>query len=161
MSGYGNGKFAPNDSTSRAMIAQILWNMEGKPVVNYAMSYTDVDGEAWYAEAVRWATAQGIMSGYGHNKFGPNDDMTREQLVTIMYRYAQMKKVNVCIGEDTNILSYDDAFDVSEWAIPAMQWAVGSGLISGRTNTTLNPKDTATRAEIATIIMRYCEKNAK
>lgn len=161
MNGVGNGKFGPGNATSRAMIAQILWNMEGKPIVNYAMRYTDVDADAWYAEAVRWATAQGIMSGYGYNKFGPNDDMTREQLVTIMYRYAQYKGVDVSVGEDTNILSYDDALTVSEFAIPAMQWAVGSGAVSGRTNTTLNPKDTATRAEIATIIMRYCEEIAK
>ena len=164
MSGYGKGKFGPNDDTSRAMVAQILWNMEGKPVVNYAMSYTDVDGEAWYTEAVRWATSEKIMEGYGGSEagsFGPNDPVTREQLVTIMYRYAQYKGVDVSVGEDTNILSYDDAFDVSEWAIPAMQWAVGSGAVGGRTNTTLNPKDTATRAEIATIIMRYCEEIAK
>ena len=161
MSGYGNGKFGPGDTTSRAMMAQILWNMEGKPVVNYAMSYTDVDTDAWYAEAVRWATAQGIMSGYGYNKFGPNDDMTREQLVTIMYRYAQMKKVDVSIGEDTNILSYDDAFDVSEWAVPAMQWAVGAGIVNGTSASTLSPKNNASRAEIATIVMRYCEQNAK
>ncbi len=134
---------------------------KGKPVVNYAMSYTDVDTDAWYAEAVRWATAQGIMSGYGYNKFGPNDDMTREQLVTIMYRYAQMKKVDVSIGEDTNILSYDDAFDVSEWAVPAMQWAVGAGIVNGTSASTLSPKNNASRAEIATIVMRYCEQNAK
>ena len=160
MGGYGNGLFGPNDNTSRAMMAQILWNMEGKPVVNYAMSYTDVDGEAWYTEAVRWVTAEGIMSGYGGGKFGPGDAMTREQLVTIMYRYAQYKGVDVSVGEDTNILSYDDALTVSEFAIPAMQWAVGSGAVGGRTNTTLNPKDTATRAEIATIIMRYCTEIA-
>ena len=161
MSGYGNGLFGPGNTTNRAMMAQILWNMEGKPVVNYAMSYTDVDGEAWYTEAVRWVTAEGIMSGYGGGKFGPGDAMTREQLVTIMYRYAQYKGVDVSVGEDTNILSYDDALTVSEFAIPAMQWAVGSGAVGGRTNTTLNPKDTATRAEIATIIMRYCTEIAK
>ena len=161
MSGYNRITFAPNDTTTRAMMAQILWNMEGKPASNYTMSYTDVDGEAWYTEAVRWATAEKIMSGYGGGKFGPGDAMTREQLVTIMYRYAQYKGVDVSIGDDTNILSYDDALTVSEFAIPAMQWAVGSGAVGGRTNTTLNPKDTATRAEIATIIMRYCTEIAK
>ena len=125
------------------------------------MSYTDVDGEAWYAEAVRWATAQGIMAGYGYNKFGPNDDMTREQLVTIMYRYAQLKGVDVSIGEDTNILSYDDAFDVSDWAMEAMQWAVGAEVVYGTSASTLSPKNNASRAEIATIVMRYCTKVAK
>ena len=164
MNGVGGGQFAPNGTTSRAMVAQILWNMESKPVVNYAMSYTDVDSEAWYTEAVRWATSEKIMEGYGGSEagsFGPNDAITREQLVTILYRYAKRKGVDVSVGEDTNILSYDDALTVSEFAIPAMQWAVGSGAVGGRTNTTLNPKDTATRAEIATIIMRYCTEIAK
>ena len=161
MSGMGNGLFAPNRETSRAMIAQILWNMEGRPVVNFLMTYKDVDPEAWYAEAIRWANSEGLMDGYGNDRFGPNDTMTREQLVTVMYRYAQRKGIDVSVGEDTNILSYDDAYDVSEWAASAMQWAVGSGLISGRTSSTLNPKDTATRAEIATIMMRYCTEIAE
>ena len=161
MSGYGNGTFGPNDNTSRAMMAQILFNIEGGQSVSDALKYSDVNGADWYAEAIRWASAENIMDGYGNGVFGPNDAMTREQLVTIMYRYAKKKGIDVSVGEDTNILSYDDAFDVSEWAIPAMQWAVGSGLITGRTNTTLNPRDTATRAEIATIIMRYCEEIAK
>ena len=160
MFGMGGGLFAPGSSTSRAMMAQILWNMEGKPVVNYAMSYTDVSGEAWYAEAVRWVSAEGIMDGYGGGKFGPNDAMTREQLAAIVYRYAKYKGVDVSVGEDTNILSYDDVSEVSEWAIPAMQWAAGSGAVGGRTASTLNPKDSATRAEIATIIMRYCTQIA-
>ena len=161
MSGYGNGTFAPNDNTSRAMMAQILFNLEGGKSASDAMSYVDVNNADWFAEAIRWASAQGVMGGYGNGVFGPNDDLTREQLVTIMYRYAKNKGINVSVGEDTNILSYNDAFDVSEWAIPAMRWAVGSGLITGRTASTLNPKDKATRAEIATIIMRYCEEIAK
>ena len=158
MSGYGGAEtesFGPNDNTSRAMMAQILWNMEGKPVVNYLLTCSDVAEGMWYTEAVRWVTAEGIMNGYGDGLFGPDDAMTREQLVTIVHRYAIYKGVDVSVGEDTNILSYDDAFDVSEWAIPAMQWAVGSGAVGGRTDITLNPKDTATRAEIAAIVMRY------
>ena len=160
MSGMGNSLFAPNTATSRAMLAQILWNMEDKPVVNYALSYTDVDGEAWYAEAVRWAASEGIVNGMGNNLFAPAQDITREMLVTILHRYAQKKGVDVGVGEDTNILSYDDAADVSQWAASAMQWAVGSGLLTGRTDSTLNPRDSATRAEIATIMMRYCTEIA-
>ena len=161
MSGLGNGQFAPNGTTSRAMLAQILYNMEGKPAIRSGIPFEDVSESDWYAMAISWAESNGIIGGYGNGKFGPNDDLTREQLVTIMYRYAKDKGIDVSVGEDTNILSYDDAFDVSEWAIPAMQWAVGNGLISGRTASTLNPKDKATRAEIATIIMRYCEEIAK
>jgi len=161
MSGLGNGQFAPNDTTSRAMLAQILYNMEGKPAIRSGIPFEDVSESDWYAMAISWAESNGIIGGYGNGKFGPNDDLTREQLVTIMYRYAKDKGIDVSVGENTNILSYDDAFDVSEWAIPAMQWAVGNGLISGKTASTLNPKDKATRAEIATIIMRYCEEIAK
>jgi hypothetical protein len=161
MRGYGNGKFGPADTTSRAMMAQILWNLEGKPEVSFTLSYTDLGTDAWYTEAVRWASAQGIMDGYGNGKFGPNDAMTREQLVTIVYRYAKYKGIDVSAGENTNILSYADAQNVSQWAIPAMQWAVGSGLITGRTASTLNPGDNASRAEIATIMMRYCTETAQ
>lgn len=161
MSGVGGNLFAPNNSTSRAMMAQILWNMEGRPAVKHVISYTDVDGEQWYAEAIRWATSEKIMSGYGGGKFGPSDAMTREQLATIVYRYAQYKGLDVSVGENTNILGYSDAFDVSEWAIPAMQWAVGSGTVTGKSASTLNPGDVATRAEIATIVMRYCTEIVK
>ena len=158
MNGVGNGKFGPGNATSRAMIAQILWNMEGKPIVNYAISYTDVDADAWYAEAVRWATAQGIMNGYGGadgGKFGPNDDMTREQLAVILYRYAQFKGFDVSVGEDTNILSFADATEVSGWADAAMQWAVGNGIINGKDGK-LVPKGDASRAEAATMLQRFC-----
>ena len=161
MKGMGDGTFAPNGSTTRAQMAQILFNIEGGKSVSEAMSYVDVGDADWFAEAIRWATAQDVMEGYGQGLFGPNDALTREQLVTILYRYAKSKGIDVSVGEDTNILSYDDAFDVSEWAIPAMQWAVGSDLITGKTATTLNPKDKATRAEIATIIMRYMTEVAK
>ena len=164
MVGYDTGLFGPADNTTRAMMAQILFNMEGKPATAYPLDYADVDGEAWYAPAIRWATAEGVMEGYGGAEtgtFGPEDPVTREQLVTILYRYAKTKGVTVSVGEDTNILSYDDAFDVSQWAVPAMQWAVGAGAVEGRTESTLNPLDTATRAEIATIIMRYCTQIIK
>ena len=94
MSGYGDGKFGPNDTTSRAMIAQILYNMEGKPAYSGMSDFTDVNANDWYAAAIRWASAEGIVGGYGNGKFGPNDELTREQLVTILYRYAKYKGVN-------------------------------------------------------------------
>ena len=158
MSGYGDGKFGPNDTTSRAMIAQILYNMEGKPAYSGMSDFTDVNANDWYAAAIRWASAEGIVGGYGNGKFGPNDELTREQLVTILYRYAKYKGVNV--SAQASLAAYNDAASVSDWATEAMQWAVGSRLISGKTTTTLNPQDKATRAEIATIIMRYCENIA-
>ena len=135
------------------MMAQILWNMEGKPVVNYALSYTNVGSREWYVEAVRWASAKGIMNGYGDDLFGPDDSMTREQLVTIVHRYAKYKGVDVSATSD--LFGYTDLDKVSAWALPSMKWAVGTGAVGGRTDTTLNPQDNATRAEIAAIVMRY------
>ena len=161
MSGYGDGKFGPSDTTSRAMLAQILYNLEGRPAYSGAADFTDVNGSDWYAAAIAWASGEGLVGGYGDGLFGPEDAITREQLVTILYRYAQFKGLDVSAGEDANLLGYDDAGEVSDWAAAAMQWAVGSGLVNGKTATTLNPQDSAARAEIATIIMRYCENLAK
>ena len=111
-------------------------------------------------DAVAWANANGIVTGYGNGKFGPNDVVTREQFAAILYRYAQYKKYDVSVGEDTNILSYADAQSVSAYAIPAMQWAGGAGIVNG-SNGKLNPQNNATRAEVAAMLMRYCEKVAK
>lgn len=156
MSGYSTDTFAPFDNTSRAMMAQVFFNIEKGDVAGaMAALYTDVDAAKWYAKAVNWATENGIMDGYGHNLFGPNDPVTREQLVTIIYRYAKKKGADV--SRKADISKFADAGKVGSWALDAMQWAVGCGLISGKTATTLNPGDNATRAEIATIIMRYCE----
>ena len=156
MSGYGNGVFGPNDHLSRAQLCQILYNKEGRPAVTGSSAFTDVADGAWYADAVTWAAENGIVGGYGGGLFGPEDNITREQLAAILYRYAQTKGYDVSVGEDTNILSYADALDVSEWAIPAMQWACGSGVINGVTDSTLVPQGNATRAQAATMLMRFC-----
>jgi len=163
MNGIGDDKFDPNGTTTRAMIVTILWRLEGSPIVNYAMDFEDVDAEQWYTEAVRWAASEKIVEGYGNGKFGTNDAITREQMVTIMFRYAKYKGYDVSVGENTNILSYGDAYDVAEWAIPAMQWACGSGMIQGIADgSTMNlvPQGNATRAQAAAILQRYCENVA-
>ena len=154
MSGMGNGLFAPSSSTTRAMMAQIFYNMEGLPASSTEMNFTDVDSGSWYADAVRWATQEGIMEGYGEGLFGPEDPVTREQIVTIVYRYAQYKGRSV--AQSSDLAGYDDVDQVSAWAMDAIKWSVGSKTVLGRTDTTLNAKDTAMRSEIATIIMRYC-----
>ena len=161
MVGYGNESFRPNGSTTRAMFTVMLWRLNGSPVVNYALDFADVEEGAWYTEAVRWAAPEGVAGGYGNGKFGPNDTLTREQMVTILWRYAKQKNVDVSVGEDTNILSYNDAFSVGEYAIPAMQWACGSGTVQGTTDGRLDPKGSATRAQAAAILMRYCENIVK
>ena len=158
MNGVGDGKFAPNGITTRAQVVTMLWRLEGSPAYVGMSEFSDVDNEQWYGPAIRWASAEGIVNGYDDGRFGANDAVTREQLVTILYRYAQYKKMDVSVGEDTNILSYDDAFDVSEWAIPAMQWACGSGIVNGIDKDgklVLAPADSSTRAVVATMLWRF------
>jgi len=146
----------------RVTLLQLLWNLEGRPEVpDDAAPYTDIAGTAWYTQAVNWGTAAGIVEGYGDGRFGPQNNLTREQLIAVLYRYAGYKGLDVSIGEDTNILSYDDALDVSSWAMSAMQWACGSGLVQGRTERTLNPQEQASCAELATILMRWCGNTAE
>ena len=158
MQGIAADKFAPNAATNRAMIVTMLWRMEGEPVSNYAMSFADVPADVWYTESVRWAAATELVKGYSDTAFGPMDNVTREQLAAILYRYAQLKGADVSVGEDTNILSFDDVSALSQWAYPAMQWAVGAQLIQGKGNeSTLAPKANATRAEVATMLMRFAE----
>ncbi len=164
MNGTGNETFEPNSTTTRAQIVTILWRLEGKPVVNYLMQFEDVASEDWYTEAVRWAASENIVDGYGDGKFGPNDPITRQQMAAILYRYCQYKGIDVSVGEDTNILSYADAFSISEWAIPAMQWACGSSMIQGVADgdsMKLDPSGSATRAQIATILWRFCQNVLK
>ncbi len=159
MAGTSATTFAPDVTTSRAMIATILWRMAGSPVVNYAMNYTDVAQGQWCSEAIRWATSEGVVTGYGNGLFGTNDPITREQLATMLWRYAQTEGYDVSIGEDTNILSYTDVASLSEYAIPAMQWAVGAGIINGTGDgSTLTPQGQATRAQAAVMLQRFCEK---
>ena len=159
MAGTSATTFAPDVTTSRAMIATILWRMAGSPVVNYAMDYTDVAQGQWCSEAIRWATSEGVVTGYGNGLFGTNDPITREQLATMLWRYAQTEGYDVSIGEDTNILSYTDVADLSEYAISAMQWAVGAGIINGTGDgSTLSPQGQATRAQAAVMLMRFCEE---
>ena len=162
MAGTSTTTFAPDATTSRSMIATILWRMAGSPVVNYAMDYTDVAQGQWYSEAIRWAASEGIVGGYGNGLFGTNDPITREQFAAMLYRFAQEQGYDVSIGENTNILSYTDVADLSEYAISAMQWAVGTGIITGTGDgSTLSPQGQATRAEAAVMLTRYCENVAK
>lgn len=161
MEGYGEGIFGPNNDLSRAMLVQIFYNYENRPTVSSGSVFDDVADGAWYADAVTWAASQSIVGGYGNGNYGPNDPITREQLAAILYRYAQYKGYDVSVGEDTNILSYTDAFEISEYAVPAFQWACGAGVIEGVTESTLVPRGNATRAQVATMLMRFCVNVAK
>ena len=154
MQGVSGGRFAPGGLTTRAQIVTILWRIEGAPEVDSA-AFGDVHDSDWFAPAVKWAAANGIVVGYSDGRFGPNDSVTREQLAAILYRYAQYLESDVSAGEDTNILSYDDADRIGTWAFDAMQWACGSGIVGGTSARTLAPKATATRAQVAAMIMRF------
>jgi hypothetical protein len=127
--------------------------MEGKPAVSGEIAFADVKSGEWYTDAVLWASKNGIVSGYDNGAFGTNDPVTREQMATILYRYAGYKKYDTAVTGD--LTAYTDADSITPYALPAMKWANARGLITGRTASTLEPSGTATRAEVATILMRY------
>ena len=156
--GYMNGTsettFEPFLNLTRAMIAQILYNMEGAQG-NGEAAFTDVADSQWYADAVNWAASEGIVSGYGDGTFGPNDPITREQMATILYQYAAYKGYD--LSDTASLDAFTDAADVSSWALPYVQWAVGCGIMNGRDNGTLDPAGTATRAEIAVMVDTFLQ----
>lgn len=154
MGGTGNTTFSPDTATTRGMIVTILHRLEGTPAANSG-AFADVAAGQYYTEAVSWASANSIVDGYGNGTFGPNDPITREQMAAILYRYAQYKNVDVSVMED--ISQFSDAAAVSSYAIDAMRWAVENGIISGVGDHTLAPQSGATRAQVATILMRFCE----
>lgn len=160
MNGVSSRAFAPNANLTRGMLVQILYNLEGKPK-GTAANFSDVQADAWYAEAVGWAASNKVVTGYADGTFRPNAAVTREQAAAILYRYAQSKGIDVSVGENTNILSYVDVQQASEYAIPALQWAVGAGVLNGKNGSRLAPTGTATRAEIAAIMQRWCENIIK
>ena len=160
MAGTSGSAFSPEGTTTRGQIVTILWRLSGSPQVDYLLDFSDVDEDSYYGEAVRWAASEGIAGGYGNGTFGPSDTITREQLAVMLYRFAQAQGYDVSVGEDTDILSYTDAFDVAEYAISAMQWACGAGVINGTGDgSTLTPQGQATRAQAATVLMRFCEQS--
>ncbi|MBE7019231.1 MAG: hypothetical protein E7413_05090 [Ruminococcaceae bacterium] len=152
MQGDENKYFHPGKNITWAEFLQILYNMEEtKPVIE-----TEED-TPWYAEAIAWAKENNLVHE-NDKDFHPDSSLTREQFASVLHLYAKFQEYDVSIGENTNILSYDDAFDISEYAIPAMQYVAGAGIITGKTISTLNPKDNVTRAEIAVILERFIEK---
>ena len=160
MSGMSEDIFAPNTPLTREMLAVILWNLEGNPTPNDVTPFLDVTSDKYYANAIAWANENGIIAGYG-DTFGVGDSITREQFAVMLHNYAQYQGYDVSVGEDTNILSYTDAFDISNYAYPAMQWACGAGIINGMGDGTLMPQGKATRAEAATMLMNFCENVVK
>ncbi|MCI5680042.1 MAG: S-layer homology domain-containing protein [Bacteroidales bacterium] len=156
---FANESEMPSAAATRETVVTMLWKQEGEPVVNYTMPFTDIAGDA--TEAVRWAAAEKIVSGYGNGKFEPDLEITREQMAAILYRYAAYRGHDVSIGENTNILSYADAFHISEYAVPAVQWACGRGVFSG-TEEGILPSASVTENEAAAMIEKAASpKNTK
>lgn len=155
MNGIGGGLFSPNGITTRAQMLMVLWNIEGNPMMNYQISFVDVSDDQWYADAINWAVTNGIATGYDSNKFGPNDPVTREQMAVILYRYAIYKGIDV--SRQANLSDYNDADSVSDWAETAIRWAVDAGLIEGMSKVALAPAGNSTRAQVAAVLMRFCE----
>lgn len=158
MQGTDKG-FEPKTGMTRAMLITVLWRIEKEPVVNYALSFSDVNSEDWYTEAVRWAASEKIISGISDNIFGTNDNVTREQIAAMLYRYAQKKQLNTDVNADTR--DFEDSGEISEYAVSAIKWAVNSGIIKGKTANTLCPGEFAARAEVSTMLMRFCEMISK
>ncbi len=155
MDGVGGNRFAPNSETTRAQLVTILYRMEGQPAVSGDLPFTDVEAGTWYTNAVVWAAQNGIVNGVGDDTFAPGNDLTREQLVTILYRYAEAKGYDVSASAD--LAGYPDGEEIQAYAREAMAWAVAENIIQGMEDDTLKPAGNASRAQIATILMRFCE----
>ncbi len=159
MSGMGDGTFAPSGKITRAQLATILWNMEKRPGVSYKPDFTDIKDDDWFTGAIRWAVSKKLMSGVGSGKFDPNGELSREQLATILYRYAETKGKGFG-GVISFKLNFPDAGKVEEWAVEPFCWMVFNGIMNGKDGM-LAPKDSTTRAEIATVLMRFNELVSK
>ena len=156
MLGTSKTLFSPHGTATRGMMATILWRMEGSPAPKGKNSFTDVEAGKWYADAITWAAENGIFAGYGKDKFGPDDPITREQLAAIFYRYADYKGYDLTVKGNPD--TFKDADKITDYAKTAMGWAVGSGLVKGKSSNLLDPQGTATRAEIAAMLHRFIEK---
>lgn len=157
MNGTGNWRFSPYRTTTRAMVATILYRIEGSPRVYGSSQFTDVKTGSWYEDAVIWATQNGIVEGYSKKEFGADDAVTREQLAAMLYRYADYCRCDLSAGRYVDLSKFSDLHEISDYAIPALRWAVGEGILEGRTGKRLAPADTASRAEISMMLMRFCE----
>jgi hypothetical protein len=158
MNGIGGGLFDPAGNATRAQIVTMLYRLEGEPEVTGANPFSDVAEGCFYDKSTAWASAEGIVLGYGGGIFAPDDLITREQAATILYRYAEYKGVDTeAMGADTSTLSYTDVFTISEFARPAMHFCIAAGVINGDGNGYLRPSDNASRAEVAAMFQRLCD----
>lgn len=159
MNGVSNNEFAPDDFMTRAMLVTVLYRMENSKTVDKNTAFSDIENNSWYTDAVIWAYENKIVNGVSDTLFAPNENVSREQLATIICRYAQFKNISTEINE-TN-LNYSDAKNISEWANSSMKWAINNGIINGTSEYTLSPSDNTTRSQVAVILMRFIENILK
>ena len=156
MNGVNASRFAPDSTLNRAMMVTMLYRMTGSPAVSGNSVFSDVPSGKWYSDAVQWASVNGVVNGVGKDRFALDTQITREQMASMMMRYAQFKQYST--GKSADLSAFNDAGSISSWALKSMKWANAAGLINGRTASTIAPQDTATRAQnAATILMRFCE----
>ena len=154
MKGVASDLFAPDGNITRAMFITVLYRIENEPDTECDNSFNDVEANSYYEKAVYWGRKNGIVKGITNTEYAPDLNITREQMAAMIYRYMTYKNMDLSVGENTNILSYADCSNISDYAIPAMQYAIGSGIIKGMTNNTLEPQGISTRAQAATVFMR-------
>ena len=153
MNGTGGNTFSPDLTTTRAMITTVLWRLENQPFSESKLSFEDVKPDSYYAQAVAWAYKNELINGYSDKVFAPNDSVTREQLATMLFRYASFKKQDV--SQRNSLESYTDKDEISNYAVEALKWANAAGLITGMSSEALAPKDTAKRCQVAAILKRF------
>lgn len=158
MNGVNASRFAPDSTLNRAMMVTMLYRMTGSPAVNGGSVFSDVPSGKWYSDAVQWASANGVVNGVGKDRFAPDAQITREQMASMMMRYAQFKQYST--GKSADLSTFNDAGSISSWALDSVKWANAVGLINGRTANTIAPQGTATRAEAATILTRFMQNIA-
>ena len=155
MNGLTATTFEPGKPTSRAMIVTILYRLEGSPAITQKHGFKDIKQGSWYDDPVAWAAANNIVTGYSATEFGPSNNITREQMAAIMYRYATYK--NYDVSKKGDLTQFSDISTLSSYAAESMSWAVGTGIISGKGSGKLAPRAGATRAEAAAMLQRFCE----
>ena len=151
-------KFEPNSPMTRGMMVTVLWRMEKEPVVNYLMMFEDVNQEEYYAEAIRWASSEKIVQGHSTTEFKPDEMLTREEMVTMLYRYAMYKEIDMTTEQDVDLTKFVDHNAISDYSMEAMKWSVGKGIIKGMSEISLAPVTLTARCEVVAVIMRFMNK---
>lgn len=153
--GATENEFEPNSPMTRGMMITVLWRIEKEPVVNYLMMFEDVNQEEYYAEAIRWAASEKIVQGHSTTEFKPDEMLTREEMVTMLYRYAMYKEMVLSVEQEIDLTKFVDSNAISDYAKEAMKWSIGKGIIRGMSEISLASATLTARCEVAAVIERF------